>query len=77
MIVTHIANYGWALVTQETLTDEAAQAITFNAFPKDVVLGEFVEISDADGIRIGHVKTAEYVECLNGPDYVTVGIELR
>lgn len=67
----------WKITTDETLTDEAAVAITFRAIPKQVVLGAFVTVEDSDGTRIGHVKTAEYFERFNDPAYVTVGIELR
>lgn len=78
MDVTYNATRGdWTITTAEAITDEAAAAITFRATPEQVVLGQFVAVNDADGVRIGHVKHATYVERFNGPAYVTVGIHLR
>ena len=77
MNVTHVENDGWKITTTKTLTDDEAQAITFQAAPEQVTLGEFVSVEDAFGIRIGHVKTAEYFERAFGPAFVTVGVNLR
>jgi hypothetical protein len=77
MSVTHKRGHGWTIATEHTLTDAEAAAITFRAEPRQVVMGEFVEVADAEGTRIGHVKTAEYVERAFGPAFVTVSIELR
>lgn len=77
MNITHNAREGWTIETAATLSDAEAMAITFRAEPKQVVMGQFVQVTDAEGIRIGHVKSAEYVERWGGPAYVVVGIQLR
>lgn len=77
MNVAHTPGFGWKLSTPETLTDEAAATITFQATPEQVVLGEYVEVEDAEGIRIGHVQTAVYRERLGYSAYVVVTISLR
>lgn len=77
MIVEHKPGHGWLIASSANLTDEDAAAITFRAEPKQVVMGDYVEVSDPDGTRIGHVKTATYFERWNGPAYVNVTIELR
>jgi len=77
MYIKLVKNYGWVLETELALENKQAAAITFRAEPKQVVLGDYVEVRDAMGTRIGHVKTAEYFERWDGPAYVVVGIELR
>lgn len=77
MNITHNAREGWTIETAATLSDAEAMAITFRAEPKQVVMGQFVQVTDAEGIRIGHVKRAEYFDGIFGPAYVMVSIELR
>lgn len=77
MNVTHNPREGWSIYTAATLTDEEAQAVTFRATPDQVRMGDFVELQDAEGTRIGHVARAEYVERWDGPAYVVVSIRLR
>lgn len=68
---------GWTAETTETITDEQAARFTFRTEPEDVVLGEFIQVVDAGGIRIGHLATATYHERAFGPAYVVCTIELR
>ena len=77
MNITHTKGHGWTIESPVSLTDTAAAAITFIADPEQVLMGEFVEVKDPEGIRIGHVTTARYVERWDGPSYVVVGYELR
>lgn len=67
----------WRIQSPETLTDAEAAAITFRAEPTDVVVGEYVEVEDANGIRIGHLATAQYKEPLFAPAFALCSIELR
>lgn len=67
----------WNITISGSISDEEAMAITFQAEPKEVVLGEHVNVIDAEGTRIGHIKTATYFERAFGPAYVIVGIHLR
>lgn len=69
-------NKGWLVSTSESLSDFAAQAITFKARPEDVVLGEYVEVEDADGSRIARVSRATLVRRLHHPNEVLVEIEV-
>lgn len=66
----------WALHTDAELTDEEAAAITFQALPTDLVLGDFVAVHDAKGCRIGHAASARYYSPTFAPHYVVVGIHL-
>lgn len=68
---------GWRIETAGTFSDEEAKAVTFQATPEQVIMGEFVAVVDSVGLRIGHVAKAEYVERAFGPAYVVVAIELR
>lgn len=67
----------WIIETPRTLSNDEALNITFRAMPSQVVMGQYVQITDAEGIRIGMVKRAEYFERSWGPAYVVVGIDLR
>jgi hypothetical protein len=55
---------GWKLSTTATLTDDEAKTLTFRAEPSQVTAGEFVEVIDADGTRIGDVATITYQRSL-------------
>lgn len=66
----------WVIRTAGTLTDDEAKAITFRADPGQVVLGAYVEVEDAEGIRIGHLSNATYHRQAFGPAYVICAIEL-
>jgi spore germination protein YaaH len=66
----------WSITTAATITDKQAAAITWRANPGDVVLGAYVQVSDAGGLRIGHLATATYHKGWNQPAYVTCGLEL-
>lgn len=68
---------GWTAETLETLTDEQAKRFTFRTEPADVRLGEFFQMVDAGGTRIGHLASATYHERMTGPAYVVCTIELR
>ena len=69
---------GWSITTAQELSNDEARAITFRADPKQVVLGDFVEVVDAGGTRIGHLSSATYHENLYmGPSYVICSIHLR
>lgn len=68
---------GWKIESPAKLTDEEAKGITFRATPAQVVMGEFVEVVDPDGTRIGHVSEAVYRERWDGPAYVVCAITLR
>jgi len=76
MITNHDSD-GWLFETTEEISDERAAEFTFWAAPKDVVLGESVQIIDAQGTRIGHVSCAKYVERLFGPAVVICAVTLR
>jgi len=69
--------HGWALTTPGTLTDTEAQAITFRADPDQVRLGTYVEVVDAEGIRIGRITSATYHTRMTGPAYVVCHIDLN
>lgn len=68
--------YHWQITTQGTLTDDEAAGITFRAEP-GIVLGEHVNVEDAEGTRIGYLASATYHERAFGPAYIVVGIKLR
>ena len=68
---------GWTVVTPDVITDEQAARFTFRAEPEDVTLGEFIQVVDAEGTRIGHLASATYHEQPTGPAYVVCTIELR
>lgn len=68
---------GWLVTAPIALTDRQAQEISWRAEPKQVVMGDFVEVVDPEGTRIGHVETAVYSRRLDGPPFVTVTIDLR
>ncbi len=68
---------GWKITSLTALSDEEALEITFRAHPEQVVLGEFVEIVDPWGIRIGHVSAATYQRSVFGPPSVTCSVDLR
>jgi hypothetical protein len=57
--VTRIGG-GWTLTTALELTDAEACALTFQANPALVRLGDYVEVTDAEGTRIGHVAGGTY-----------------
>lgn len=69
--------YGWTITTTATLSDIEATQITFRAEAHQVVMGEYVEVVDAEGTRIGHIGGATYHERWDGPAYVTCAIALR
>jgi hypothetical protein len=73
----HPLSRDWTIRVAGSITDEQAKSIEWRAQPEQVKLGGFVEVIDTDGTRIGHVKTATYMERLAGPAYVTVTLELR
>lgn len=77
MNVSYRKGHGWTITTDLSMTDETAAGLQFRAEPSQVVMGDFVEVVDAEGTRIGHVKAAEYYERDFGPAYVKVSIELR
>lgn len=77
MDLTHTPGHGWTLTTDAELTDAEALALSFRATPAQVTLGEFVEVVDAGGTRIGHVSTAVYRERHDGPAYVVCTVALR
>lgn len=68
--------YHWQIDVQGTLTDDEAAGITFRAEP-GIILGEHVNVEDAEGTRIGIIKSATYMERAFGPAYVVVSIALR
>lgn len=74
-VVKHADN--WSITSPVSLTDEEAQALTFRADPKQVVLGDLVTVTDPEGTRIGHVASATYHDRSYGPAYVVVTIELH
>lgn len=57
MRVVHDAE-GWTLTSDVVLSDEEAKALSFYTAPSEVRLGEFVQIADPEGLRIGHVSSA-------------------
>ena len=67
----------WTIEAQGSLTDEEAKGLTFMATPDAVVMGEYVEVVDAGGRRIGHLASATYYERPFGPAFVICGIVLR
>jgi hypothetical protein len=72
-----ISNSGdWSIVTAETITDAHAKAITWRANPSDVVLGAYVQVSDAGGLRIGHLAKATYHNPWAQTPYVICELEL-
>jgi hypothetical protein len=66
----------WSISTTTTITDKQAAAITWKANPGDVEMGAYVQVSDAGGLRIGHLATATYRKDWNEPAYVICGLEL-
>ena len=77
MDVKHTRNHGWTITSTSLLTDEAAQALTFLAEPKQVVMGDFVEVKDPAGTRIGYVAQAEYIRRAWNTAQVKVTIALH
>lgn len=75
MNVTHTGQ-GWKIETAATLSDEEAGAVTFIVEPKQAVLGEFVEVVDAEGIRIGEVTRATLQRRAFAPSIAVVEIAL-
>lgn len=68
--------FRWQITAQGLLTNSEAAGITFRAEP-GIILGEHVTVEDAEGVRIGIIKSATYMERILGPAYVLVTIELR
>jgi hypothetical protein len=69
-------NDGWTLETSESLTDAEAAALTIRAGAGEVWPGQYVEVVDDEGIRIGHVSSAVYYRDAFGPDYVIARLGL-
>ena len=67
----------WIMETNEAITDEQAARITWRADARDVVLGAYVQVTDASGVRAGHLSSATYHERWNGPAYVVCALTLR
>lgn len=67
---------GWTIRTIASLTDEEAAAITFESEPEHVRLGEFVQVIDANGTRIGHISSAKYLRLTFDWPRVVCSIEL-
>ena len=49
-------NGDFTLTAQDALTDEEAQGVTFYWMPAKVRVGQFVELIDPFGLRIGEVS---------------------
>jgi len=77
MFDIRISNSGdWSITTAATLTDAQAKVITWRANPADVVLGAYVQVSDAGGLRIGHLSRATYHNPWAQTPYVICELEL-
>jgi hypothetical protein len=56
--VTHRPGYGWIIRTLQVLEDSEAASISWPVEPQAARLGEYVEIVDPLGVRIGRVNRA-------------------
>lgn len=75
--VNHYPNWGWKITSEYSLTNEQAMAIKFiEEDPKKVILGEYVEVHDPNGVRTGHISRATYNTRPFDPDFISVEIDL-
>jgi hypothetical protein len=58
MTVTHRAGYGWIIRVPQALEDAEAASISWTVEPQAARLGEYVEVVDPLGVRIGQVNRA-------------------
>lgn len=68
---------GWILTFNQPISDAAAGALTFRAERGQVHLGDYVEVVDPKGIRIGELSGATLHRPPFCPSYVECSITLR
>jgi hypothetical protein len=67
----------WVIEASGSITGEQAAAITWRGSPEQVRLGAFVVVKDAEGVRIGRVSGATYIEPVFSAPFVVCSLTLR